>query len=307
MLLYRDGQVTLEKEIRVPGAGEIAFITLINPSDEQVQQVVGEMFGCHPLVVEDCTHLRQRPKVDIYPDHAFLPFFVLNEEWELDEIAIVIGKNYVIATKEFACPLLHDLQRDLQRSPRKMENSGHLLYEILDRCVNQYLDLVDVVEEQVTDMEDAIYQNPFVKLGAKIFNMKRNLHKLRRVFSEERNVIGTLMHSEFPYTREEMNVFLMDVYDHTSRVIDAIDTFRESMTGLLELQMSMKGDRMNEIMKTLTIVSTFFLPLSFIVGLYGMNVKVPEYGWDYGYAWVWGLCIAVVIGMYMWIKRKKWF
>lgn len=307
MLIYKNGTVSVE-DTRTPNEDEIAFLRLLKPDKSEIEKIVGELYQCHPLVVEDCVKLGQRSKIDIYKDHALLTFYSIKEDWEVVELAIVIGKNFVITIYQEEIPFITELRQELLRIPDKMRNPGMIIYHLLDHCVDQYLDLADWVEEKVTDMENEVYENPFAKLAHEIFQMKRKLHSLRKLFSEERNVLGTLMHSEFPYTKEEINVYLMDVFDHLSRAIDSIDTFRESMTGLLELQMSLKGDRMNEIMKTLTIVSTFFLPLSFIVGLYGMNVKgVPEYEWSFGYAYVWGLMIVVIIAMFVFFKRKKWW
>lgn len=306
MLIYKNGTVSTT-ETRMPFEGEIAFLRLLKPSHLEIHQVIGELYHCHPLVTEDCVKLGQRPKVDIYRDHAFLIFYGLAEEWKIVEIAIIIGRNFVITICQEELPFLAELRQEFLQMPDKMRNPGTIIYHLLDNCVDQYLDLADSVEEKVTDIENEIYENPFAKLAHNIFQMKRKLHMLRRHFAEERNVLGTLMHSDFPYTKEEIHVYLMDVHDHLSRVVDSIDTFRDSMTGLLELQTSLKADRMNAIMKTLTIVSTFFLPLTFIVGLYGMNVKIPEYAWRFGYAYVWGLLIAVTLAMYVFFKRKNWW
>jgi magnesium transporter len=307
VLIYKNGTVTVS-ETRKPAEDEFAFLRLLKPNHAEIHHILSDMYQCHPLVIEDCVKLGQRPKVDIYHEHALLIFYGLVEDWEVVEIAIVIGKNFVITICQEELPFLAELRQEFLRIPDKMHNPGSIIYHLLDNCVDQYLDLADAVEDKVTDIENEVFEDPFAQLAHNVFRMKRKLHSLRRHIAEERNVLGTLMHSDFPYTKEEINVYLMDIYDHLSRVVDSIDTFRESMTGILELQMSLKGDRMNAIMKTLTIVSTFFLPLSFIVGLYGMNVKgVPEYSWRFGYAFVWGLLILVSATMYLVFKRKKWW
>lgn len=307
MLIYKNGAVRVV-ETRTPEADEIAFLRLLKPDEAEIKSVIGEQYQCHPLIVEESIKLGHRSKIDIYKDHALLTFYTIKENWHVVELSIIIGKNFVIVIYQEELSFITKLREEFLRDPDKMKNSGSIVYHLLDECVARYLDLVDSVEEIVTDMENEIYENPFAKLAHRIFEMKRKLHSLRRLFSEERNVMGTLMHSDFPYTKEETNFYLMDVFDQLSRVVDSIDTFRESLTGLLELQTSLKGDRMNAIMKTLTIVSTFFLPLTFIVGLYGMNVKgVPEFEWDFGYAYVWGVLILVSIGMYLLIKKKKWW
>ncbi|WCK54140.1 magnesium/cobalt transporter CorA [Aneurinibacillus sp. Ricciae_BoGa-3] len=307
MLVYKDGAVA-SVDTRKPDEGEVGFLQLLNPTDEEIQRVVGEMYGCHPLVVEDCVYVnRQRPKLDMYNDHALVVFFSMKENWAARPFAMVIGKNFVITICKKEISTLDRVRKEFVETPEKMRQPGLIVYHLLDRCVDEYMTVVDGVEERLEQMENKLFANPFEKVGQRIFNMKRTLHKLRRLFVEERDVIGMLMHSQFPYIKDETNVYLIDVADHLNRVVDSIDTFRESLSGLIELQVSLKGDRMNEIMKTLTVVSTFFLPLTFIVGLYGMNLKVPEFQWKYGYAYVWGLMITVVLGMAIYFKRKKWF
>jgi magnesium transporter len=180
-------------------------------------------------------------------------------------------------------------------------------------CVHHYVEFIDSIEEIVDNMESEIYEhkggtvNSPDSVASEIFSLKRRLHRIRRVFGDERNVVEGLMHGGFPYTKTENNPFLMDLYEHINRTVDNIDGFRDALSGLLDLQMSIKGDRMNEIMKTLAIVSTFFMPISFIVGLYGTNVKVPEYGWKFGYLWVWCLILSSSIGLWIYYKKKRWF
>ncbi|WP_027416307.1 magnesium/cobalt transporter CorA [Aneurinibacillus terranovensis] len=308
MLVYKNGTV-IHTETRPPEEDEVVFLRLLSPTKEEIEKIIGEMYHCHPLVVEDCIYInRQRPKVDTYKDHAFILFSGMKANWLLHPFGVIIGKNFVITVITQESSTLEGTREEFIQMPDKMQNPGLILYHVLDRCVDEYLELVDGIEEKLERMENTLYHNPFMKkMAYRIFDMKRKLHKVRRLFVEERNVLGTLMHSQFPYTKDEINVYLMDVFDHLNRVVDSVDSFRESLTSLLELQVSLKGDRMNEIMKTLTIVSTFFLPLTFIVGLYGMNLQVPEFHWKYGYAYVWGLMITVSLAMGAYIKWKRWW
>lgn len=306
LLIYSDGNVERKEGFFKPGGHERALMTLISPKAEEVKHVVGNVLNCHPLVLEDCLHLNQRPKVDMYKDHAFIPFFSFDEKWELVELGLIISQNYLLVIASKPISAIEELRRMFLESAERMETTGRMIYELLDLLSSQYFDFVDRVEEKLTNMEKLIYRNPYAKVGHEIFQMKRKLHAIRRVFSEERNVLSTLMHVEFPYTSENGNVYFMDIQDHLNRAVDAVDSFREGLTGLLELQMSMKGDKMNTIMKTLTVVSTFFLPLTFIVGLYGVNLKgVPEYQWNFGYAYMWGLMIVVSVVMWWFMKGKN--
>lgn len=308
MLVYQKQTHTVTSvDTRPPQPDEVVWLRLKAPSAAEITSVIGEMYHCHPLVVEDCIKQNQRPKLDSYHDHVLLSFFHVKEDLTTTELEIVMGSNFIISVGQEEIPFVNELHQVFQKFPERMEHPGRILYHFLDHCVDHYLKVVDRLEDEIESMEQIIYHNPYVKMASKIFISKRKLHTLRRLFSEERNVISGITHQEFPYVREEANVYFMDVFDHLNRVIDSIDSFRDSLSGLLDLQMSMKGDRMNEIMKTLTIVSTFFLPLSFIVGLYGMNVKgIPEYNWSFGYAWVWGIMLFVSGLMFWYFRRKKW-
>ena len=306
MIVFTDGQVA-EVELRRTHADEVSFLWMANPSDSEIETVLRDYYQCHPLVIEDCIHQNQRPKLDVYRNHAFLPFFYLKGKGQLVELSTVIGDNYLIVISPETLPFATDFQTALMRLDPEMHHAGYIMYRFLDECVNGYFEFSDTLEERITQMEHRLYKDPFASIAQGIFKTKRKLHQLRRIFSEERNAIGSLMHAQFPYTAEFTTAYFMDVFDHLNRMTDVMDSLGDALTGLLEMQMSMKSDRMNEIMKTLTVVSTFFMPLSFIVGLYGMNLKIPEYGWKYGYVWAWGWIILVTAGMWIYFKRKKWF
>lgn len=309
MLIYDSiTESVSEQEIRAPQEHEIAWIRLVQPEPEQVRHVLEDLFHCHPLLIEDCIKMNQRPKLDRYKSNLLLTFFAIDTTGlKLNEMALVLGPNYLVSicTEEIA--FLKQLQEELQRKEEWMDHSGEILYRIIDRCVDEYGPVVDHFDEQVERLERRIYRNPYVRVAQDIFRLKRTLHRIRRVFAEEKTILGAISHQNLPFVNQDKDVYFIDVYDHMSRVLDSIDIFRESLSGLLELQMAMKSDRMNEIMKTLTLISSLFLPLTFIVGLYGMNFKfIPELGWDYGYAFVWVLMIVVSLAMWLFYKRKKW-
>jgi len=309
MLIYNTvtQQVSAEK-VRVPLENELVWVRLFKPEPTEVQRVLGDLFGCHPLLVEDCVNMKQRPKLDRYKNQSFLSCYAINPKKMVPlEMGIVIGKNYVITIYRDEIPFLEEVYHNFEQIEGRMTNSGNILYHILDRCVDDYTMLVDHVEDQLERMERSIFNNPYIKISKDIFKLKRTLHMLRRFMAEEKTIIGAISHQNLPYANQEADVYFIDIYDHISRVVDSLDLFRESLTGLLELQMGMKSDRMNEIMKTLTIISSIFLPLTFIVGVYGMNIKnMPELSWPHFYPVVWTLMIVIVIGLIVVYKRKKW-
>ena len=213
-------------------------------------------------------------------------------------MSIVAGNNFAIAIFPEEEPLMTSLKDSLFRSPNKMKSTGMLLYDIL------HSELVDAIDDFVNKSENQLSKNPNAKLASRIFKMKRKIHRVRRIAAEERELVSSLMHARF--FQEEDERYLADIYQHASQVVEMVDTFRDSLTELIELQMSIKGDKMNEIMKTLTIVTTVFLPMMFIVGLYGTNIHLPIYSWSKNYMWLWGWLLFSSIFMIVYFKRKKW-
>lgn len=309
MLIYNiKNQKIAEDEFRAPQDDEVVWIRMLKPSEAEVKHVMQDIFKCHPLLVEDCIKMKQRPKMDRYKNQTFLSFYAVRpKDMDPIEMGIVIGHNYVITLYYEEITFLDDIYQEFQQIEGRMENPGYILYDILDRCVDQYSLLVDHVEDRVDQMERGIFKNPYIRIAKEIFHLKRLLHQVRRYMAEEKTIISAISHQNFPYMIHETDVYFIDIYDHISRVVDSLDSYRESLTGLLELQMGMKSDRMNEIMKTLTIISSIFLPLTFIVGLYGMNFRVmPELGWAYGYPLVVCIMFVITLLMVLYYKRKKW-
>ncbi|MCZ8512576.1 magnesium/cobalt transporter CorA [Paenibacillus filicis] len=309
MLVCRQSESkSFETELRAPLPDETVWIHLENSEAGEVEYVLKDLYHCHPLVVEDCIKLNQRPKLDRYTDHIFLTFFpIIDKKLTVAELGIIIGANHVITVCKKPIPLIGKLKDHFLQIEGSMKNPGAVLHQLLDRCVDDYTEIINQVEDRVDRMERHIYKNPYLNIAREIFQLKRTFHQLRRIIVEEKTIIGSIRHQTFPYVRKEADVYIIDIYDHISRVVDSLDVFRESLTGLLELQMSMKSDRMNQIMKTLTILSSIFLPLTFIVGLYGMNFKeIPKLSWDFGYGYVWALMIAVIVGMWIIFKWKRW-
>jgi magnesium transporter len=308
MLVFNKQTNDITKEnVRMPHEDEVAWISLLSTQQEQVRQVLVDFFHCHPLLVEDCIKLNQRPKLDRYKNNFLITFFSLSKSLKPLELAIVIGHNYIVTISHEPIPFLDRLYEEFQQIEGRMEHPGDILYHILDRCVDEYVEIVNQLEDQVDRLERNLHRNPYIKIAHDIYRHKRSMHRMRRIFVDERIILSMISHQSFPYTRQETDVYFIDIYDHISRVIDSLDIFRESLSGLLELQMNMKSDRMNEVMKTLTIVSSFFLPLTFIVGIYGMNFRwMPELDWQFGYFAVWIIIIVVAISMWFFYKRKKW-
>lgn len=311
VLVFRDGQVQSVAP-RLPQEGEVVWLHLQQPSDDEIQRLLGELFHCHPLVVEDVMHFGQRAKVDHYPHadhpHALVSFYSVSKNLEAVEFLMVLGHDFLITVAREAVPELEDVYRRHEQHPDGGESPGRLVYEIVDRCVDAYASSIDRLEERLDALERRVFDRPDSRVAGIIFRLKRIVGRLRRIAADARNVVGMLAHEAFPYTDEHDSVYFVDVYDHATRVVDALDAIRDNLSGLLDLQTAQRSNRMNEIMKTLTVISTVFLPLNFIVGLYGMNFEyMPELHWRYGYAYVWALLLGVTAAMGAYFKRRGWW
>lgn len=312
VLLYREEQV-IDVPPRLPAVGEVAWIRLRQPSDDQVQRILGDLFGCHPLVIEDVLHFGQRPKLDHYahqqhPPQVFITFYALADSLEAREFCLVLGQGFLITVDRAPVPELDEVERRVRENPASMASIGRLLHQIFDLCVDHYLSHIDRLEERFDALERHVFDHPDAKVAGTIFRIKRQLGRVRRIVADGRNVIGACAHEAFPYTDEREAVYFLDVYDHATRAVDTLDAIRDNLSGLLDLQTAQRSNRMNEVMKTLTVFSTLFLPLNFIVGLYGMNFEhMPELHWKYGYLYAWGLMISVGGAMMVYFKRRRWW
>jgi magnesium transporter len=310
LLLWSTEGVT-ETETRVPAEGEIAWVHLSDRDGDELARVA-KTFGCHPLEVEDMLHFGHRPKLEHYRQLA-MPQSLLCLYWFDDELAavpfcIVISERFVITVEQRAVKPLHSVLTAVQSKPEMMHHTGTLLYHLLDVCVDGNVEVADRLEERLDLFQARVFSHPERNMAPEIFHHKRRAQRLRRVAADSRTMIAQLTHETFPYTDTRHEVYFVDVFDHASRTVDALDSVRDGLTSLLDLQAALQSNRMNEVMKTLTMIATIFLPLSFIVGLYGMNFRdIPELGWQYGYLYVWVLMIAVSGGFIWYFKRRGWW
>lgn len=311
VLVFKEGTVR-EVPPRVPDAGETVWLHLADPSDADVHQWLGETFACHPLAIEDVLHFGQRAKLDHYgghtEPHAFISFYAIDPDLQETEFCLLVSDQFIITVDRAPVHALRTLYARCPENPEWLSSSGGLLYRALDAVVDDYFAVIDVLENNLDDLEQKVFDHPEERVAPEIFRLKRRLHRARRWLSDGRNVIGMLAHESFSFTQSHQSVYFVDVYDHVSRIVDALDGVRDNLSGLLDLQTAQRANRMNEIMKTLTIFSTVFLPLSFIVGLYGMNFHdIPELGWSFGYVYVWIMMLAVIGAMSWYFKRKGWW
>jgi magnesium transporter len=276
---------------------------------------LGSRLDIHPLVLEDILNTSQRPKVEDYERYLFIELNMLtwNDESSLvdaEQISLLLGENYLITFQENERDVFDPVRKRIREGKSRLTKGGpdYLAYSLIDAVVDHYFIVLENLGEQIEVLEEDLVTDPDPDTLHAIHDLKRELIFLRKSVWPLREAISVLERGESQMFQPATLVYLRDVYDHVIQIIDTVETFREMATGMLDIYLSSVSNRMNEVMKVLTMIATIFIPLSFIVGLYGMNFQfMPELGWKWGYFMVWGVIISVVTGMIVYFRRKKWF
>lgn len=292
----------------------ITWLDIVGLSNIEMLQKVGDSFALHPLVLEDIANTRQRPKCEEFDTYIFVVLKMITYDKEQakiksEQVSFILGDNFVISFQEDEEDVFDPVRQRLKIGRGKIRKLGadYLLYALIDAIVDHYFVVLEAIGEEIETVEDELLENPNQALYKKLFSLKRELILLRRSVWPVREIVGTLLRDEHPFITDTTKVYLRDVYDHAVQIIDAVETLRDILAGLLDLYLSSLSTRMNEIMKVLTIMSSIFIPLTFIVGLYGMNFEfMPELHWRYGYLMVW-VVMTIVTGVLLVVfRRKKW-
>jgi magnesium transporter len=276
---------------------------------------IGKHFDINPLVLEDVLNTDHRPKVEDFDDYIFFTLKTLNsldkEQIVYEQISFVLNKNYLLSFQEKEGDLFDGLRGRLKNDPNsKARKRGvdYLFYRLIDTVVDSYYLILENIGERIEELEDEVYLDPNTTSLKKIQVLKKELIYLRKSVYPIREAISKISKGEYPQIKKETERYLADVYDHCIHVIETLETYRDLTSGLMDMYMTSMSNKMNEVMKVLTVIATIFIPLTFIAGVYGMNFEnMPELGWKYGYHAVWGIMIATFIGMIFYFKKKNWF
>jgi magnesium transporter len=293
-----------------------ATTTWIDVDGVHVAGVVEELcghFGIHPLVVEDIVNTAQRPKVEDHEGYLYLVVRMLRRDAEgelrSEQVSILLGPHWVISFQEEPGDVFEPVRERIRTGKGRIRKSGpdYLAYALLDAVVDHYFVVFEPYGDRVEELEADLARNPDPEVLEAIHRLKRELIGVRRAVWPLREALSALARTESPLVRKQTGVFLRDVYDHAVQVIDTVEAFRDTVSGLLDLYLSSVSNRMNEVMKVLTIIATIFIPLTFIAGIYGMNFRfMPELLWRWGYFGALGVMAAVAIGMVVYFRRKRW-
>ena len=293
----------------------ISWINIDGVHQVDVIEKLGAHFILHPLLQEDVVHTHQRPKFDEFDDHLFivLRMFFLNEkenQLEGEQISLIVGANFVISFQERQGDVFEQVRERLRKGKGRIRKKGsdYLAYALIDAIVDSYYTILEGLGEHIESLQEELVSEPKQEDLQIIQHLKRDMLFFRKSVWPLREVIGGLVRSESTLIKQDVLVYIRDVYDHVIQAIDTIETFRDMLSAMLDIYLSSVGNRMNEVMKVLTIIATIFIPMTFLAGIYGMNFKyMPELEWRYAYLFFWIVVSVVLIAMVAWFKRKKWF
>lgn len=295
----------------------VVWLNVEGLGDEATLRKIGDILQLHHLTLEDIVNVYQRPKVEPYPSYLFFVFRdarLEDDHLDIEQMSLIVGENFVITLQEHPGDSFDQIRQRLRQNRGNIREKGadHLCYALLDAIVDAQFPLLECYGNRLEDIEDQVLSNPTREAVAGLFEIKRELLALRRAMWPQRDVLSQVLRDRPKPFTEETLIYLRDAYDHTIRIADMIESYRELATAMMEVYLSSVSNRTNEIVKVLTMISVIFIPLTFIAGIYGMNfdtrhpLNMPELRWPLGYIFSMGLMAATAAGILWYFRRKGW-
>ena len=293
----------------------VTWINVTGLDDTGMLETMGDVFGIHLLVLEDILNTGQRPKLQDHDDYLFMTLKMLyrgqgNGEIVAEQVSLILGRNYVLTFQEIAGDVFDIIRDRIRTAKGRIRKIGcdYLAYSLLDAIVDNYFVVLEDLGDKIEALQEKVLDRPDPETLQDIHKLKREMVFMRKNLWPLRELVGGLDKSESELVSEALGPYLRDVYEHTIQVIDNVELLRDMLSGSLDTYITMVSNRMNEVMKVLTVIATIFIPLTFIAGIYGMNFEyMPELKWKLGYAAAWCVMICVGIWMALFFKRKKWW
>ena len=299
----------------------VTWINIDGLHEVSLIESIGTHFGIHPLIIEDILNTHQRPKMDIFEDHIYIvlrmqSYNLETKQIDSEQLSIIFGKNYVLTFQEKEGDIFDPLRKRIEKSKGKVRKMGadYLAYTIIDSVTDNYFKVIEGLGDEIEVIEDEVMTDPVPDTLHKIHALKRETLMLRKSVWPLREIISGLEREETTLIKKATKIYIRDLYDHTVQVIDTVETQRDMTSGMLDVYLSSVSNKMNEVMKVLTIFAAIFIPLTFIAGIYGMNFNsekspfnMPELNWYMGYPFALGLMAVVGIGLLIYFRRKNWF
>jgi magnesium transporter len=293
----------------------ITWVNIEGLVNIELIKAIGETFKIHPLVLEDILNTHQRPKHEDYGSYQYIVLkgiSVGNADSSVvmyEQISILLLKNFVFTFKEKRDDLFSSIEKRIENSSSRIRRFGsdYLTYAILDCIVDQNFTLLEALDERIDLVEEQLLLNPSIETVSSIQGIKRELIYIRRAISPLRELIGDILRNESPLIHTKTQIYFRDVYDHVLRITETLELQRDMVYSLLDMYQTTISNKMNEIMKVLTVFASIFIPLTFIAGVYGMNFEyMPELKWKFAYPALWLVFIIVSVGLLIYFRRKKW-
>ena len=305
---------TIEECFPFKDKPSVTWINIDNIHQVEIMKKIGAHFGIHSLILEDIMNTGQRPKMEDFEDYIFVVVKMIyydekDNEIKAEQVSLLIGPNFVISFQEKEGDVFNPVRERVRKGKGRIRRmkADYLAYALIDTIVDHYFVVLEKLGEKIEGMEEELVTNPTPETLQNIHTLKRGLIFLRKSIWPLREVISVLERGESSLINESTGIYLRDVYDHTIQVVDTIETFRDMVSGMLDIYLSSISNKMNEVMKVLTIIATIFIPLTFVAGLYGMNFKyIPELEWHWGYFFVLFLMAIIGFGMVLYFRNKKW-
>lgn len=292
----------------------VTWVNIDGLHDVSVIEKVGERFGLHRLALEDVLSVSQRPKVEDFDNHflfigKMLSFDAESESVVSEQLSLIVGPSYLFSFQERSGDVFEPVRERLRHGKGRIRSRGpdYLAYALIDTIVDNYFRIMEEIGDRIEDIEEQVLREPSIELMHRIHHLRREMLVLRRAVWPLRETLGQMYRGEIPHVEEQTRLYLRDAYDHAVQVIDTVETLREVLTGAMDLYLSGVSNRMNEVMKVLTVIATIFIPLSFFAGLYGMNFEyMPELGIRWAYPALLVFMAAVAGGMLVYFWKKNW-
>jgi magnesium transporter len=304
----------IDQYLKNPCDGNVVWVNVEGVHDVELIRTLGEKHGFHPLVLEDIVNTIQRPKIEDYGDYLFIVLRMLHptveDDFSSEQVSIILGTDYLFTFQEGIKGDAFGPVRDRIRSGKgKIRRMAvdYLAYALIDAIVDGYFTVLEGFGERIVDVEEELTLSPDQKAVHRINTLKKEIIFLRKMVWPLCEAISFLERGDSHLLHDDTRLYFRDVYDHTVQVIDTVETYRDLLSGMLDLYLSSISNRTNEVMKFLTVIGTIFMPLTFLVGVYGMNFKhLPELEWRNGYFALWGFMIALALLMVAYFRKKRW-
>ena len=316
VFVHQNGQTRLvdrvEPEWLDPASGAMLWVDLMAPGEAE-RQLLSEVFGFHPLAVEDAVSALQFPKIETYPGYLYVVLHGIHAEPQHTQFAtrdvdFFLGPNYLVTVHDGDSHSINTIREMCNRHEHILkEGPVALVHRIVDRMIDNYRPVFEEIEGRVGRLEEDAFAG-HERLSRRVMRLKRDVASMRRVLVPQRDAIGRLARREFPMISDEMTYRFRDVYDHVVRLTEEAILFQDRITGIFEVNLSSVSNRLNQVMKLLTVMSTIFLPLTVLTGMWGMNITIPHFpgGPEVQFWWIFGLMFVICVAMLVFFRRNKW-